>query len=411
MRKKRMRLRLICMTVLFLLTVSGCQKENDERTEITLIHGWGSADPDHVAMRQIYSDFELTHPEIKVNLISMPSANDVIRKVQEMLTVGEMPDVVFTAGAGEEVLYEFMVEKGYALDLAPYIEEDPDFKENISETALSKWRTEDGKIYTLSDVLLLSGYWYNEDLFEAAGIREIPRTWEDFITACRRIQRWSSGMNNDVTSIVLEEECLLYLTDAVLATSDPDTLTELSQGTIDLASSKLQPMLDVLRDISQSADLEQQFSYRDTLEVFNSGKSAMYVNGVWASTMIHDDLRVKYAAFPSNDGTGTSCISSCVGYLLGDTASQEKKDASVAFLKYMLSNSTQERILRETGQIVSNPKIDVASLSDNERLLQAVSCVQNAGHVIEVPENIWRADAKEQYLGFLQENLYNIDSE
>ena len=135
---KRIQLCLICMAVLFSMTLSACRKENEARTEITLIHGWGSADPDHVAMRQIYTDFELTHPEIKINLISMPSANDVIRKVQEMLTVGEMPDVVFTAGAGEEVLYEFMVDKGYALDLAPYIEEDPDFKENISENALSK---------------------------------------------------------------------------------------------------------------------------------------------------------------------------------------------------------------------------------------------------------------------------------
>ena len=131
----------------------------------------------------------------------------------------------------------------------------------------------------------------------------------------------------------------------------------------------------------------------------------MYVNGVWASTMISEDLQVSYMAFPSADGTGSACISSCVGYLLGNTEDEKKTEASAAFLKYMLSDDVQERILRETGQIVSSPRIDIAAISDNERLLQAVSCVQNAGHIIEVPENLWRSGPKEQFLRYLSEEL------
>ena len=404
--------RIISLVILLILvSLCGCGRRSLPVTEITLIHGWGSSDPDHVAMRNIYKDFERIHPEIRINLVSMPSADDVIRKVQDMLSVGETPDIIFTAGAGEELLYEFMVDKNFALDLTPYIQDDPDFMETISKAALSRWRTEEGKIYTLSDVLLMSGYWYNEDIFEAAGIREVPDTWDEFILACQRIDRWSAGTNRKTTPIVLDEACLLYLTDAYLADSDPKLLEDLSRGDADLSDERYRQMTDVFTKISASADLEAQFSYRDTLEMFNSAESAMYVNGVWACTMIHDQLNVRYAAFPSTDGSGVSCISSCVGYLLGNSADQEKKDASVEFLKYMLSDDTQTRILKETGQIVSSPRIDITSLSDNERLLQAVTCVQNAGHIIDVPENTWKSANRERYLESIHKIMYNIDTE
>ena len=45
---------LLLMTACLL---GGCSKESAEQTEITLIHGWGSMESEHVRMRQIYKDF------------------------------------------------------------------------------------------------------------------------------------------------------------------------------------------------------------------------------------------------------------------------------------------------------------------------------------------------------------------
>ena len=398
----------VCRAVtalLVMLFLSACTGKTEERTEITFIHGWGSSEPDHVVMRQIYADFEQTRPDIKLNLISMPSADDVISKVQDMLTVGEIPDVVFTAGAGEERLYSYMVEKGYALDLFPFLEEDAGFRACIPDAALSRWQEEDGSLYTVSDVLLMSGCWINEDIFERAGIEEVPQTWDEFIQVCRRIREWAMESGSGVTPIVLDEECLLYLADALMEDADGNALRMLAQGERTAENPEYRGMIRRLQQIGSYADMEKQFTYRDTLEMFNAGMSAMYVNGVWASTMIRGDLRVSYAAFPSEDKTGCACISSCVGYILGNTGDQKKNEAGVAFLRYMLSDEVQQRILMETGQIVSSPRIDIAAISDNERLLQAVSCVQSAGHIIEVPENLWRSDAKERFLRYLLGNL------
>ena len=114
----------ICLGLLLVFSIcllAGCRNHQNEPVEITMIHGWGSSEADHEAMRQIYMDFEKEHPEIRLNMISMPAATDVVSKMGDLLTVGQIPDIVFTAGDGRESIYSFMVEKGYAVNLIPYI--------------------------------------------------------------------------------------------------------------------------------------------------------------------------------------------------------------------------------------------------------------------------------------------------
>ena len=126
-------------------------------------------------MRQIYRDFEKENPDIGLNMISMPSSTDVIYKVGDLLVVGEILDIIFTAGDGKESIYEFMVKKGYALNLMPWIQEDDKLKGSISPVVLKYWVTQENELYTVSDVLLLSGgYWYNKDIFDQVGIKEPP---------------------------------------------------------------------------------------------------------------------------------------------------------------------------------------------------------------------------------------------
>lgn len=172
--------KVICLLAfLFLiLSATGCKEEKaEEQTEITLLHGWGTMESDHQVMRQIYQDFEKENPDIKLNMISMPSSQKAITKAREMLAVGKTPDMIFTGGEGKDNLYSFMVENGYALDLMPYLKDDPEMMESVSPVILSRWLTEEGELFTVSDVLLTTGYWYNKKIFSNAGITEIPSTW------------------------------------------------------------------------------------------------------------------------------------------------------------------------------------------------------------------------------------------
>lgn len=383
----------ILIVVCLCMGLAGCSNKRKEPVEITMIHGWGSTEADHIAMRQIYEDFEKEHPEIHLNLISMPSSSDVISKVGDLLTVGEIPDIVFTGGDGRESVYSFMVEKGYALDLYPYLERDKEFAQNVSPIVLEKWTDQEGRLYTVSDVLLMGGYWYNVDMFEKAGIGKTPGTWEEWFEACKKLR----AVKESIVPVILDANHIAYLMTAILANENMAELEQVKNSKIDVNTPAFNNMLRQLEKISEYAILAGNYNYRDTLASFNKEESAIYINGVWANSMIKEELNVAYAPFPSEDGRGIVNRSASVGYILGNTGDERRMEASVEFLKYMLSNEVARRIMDETGQVPSNPNVEITQESVGSRMHQAVECIKNAGQVIETPENFWDLSKKEEY--------------
>ena len=135
------------------MTFSACEKPGRDQVELTVIHGWGSTEDDHAAMQDIYESFQEENPDIRLHLMSMPTTDEVMRKVEDMMMVGKLPDVVFLGGEGRDSVYRYMVENNLALDLMPYVKEDEAFRENLAPANLAYWQTEDGSLYTVSDVL------------------------------------------------------------------------------------------------------------------------------------------------------------------------------------------------------------------------------------------------------------------
>lgn len=374
------------------ILLAGCGRKQTAQVEITVIHGWGSTEEDHVAMRNIYSAFEEKNPDIKLRLISMPTSSEMISKVEDMITVGEIPDVIFLGGKGRDSIYRFMVENGLALDLMPYVQEDEELKNSVSPVNLDYWTTDTGKLYTMSDVLLLSGgYWYNEDIFRQAQVTEIPRTFEEFGEACRKIELWAKREENGVEPLQIPAEGYLYFTDYFMATGDGSCKEAIERNEILIEERQMQETLKNLENIYvYSAVKAQAYSYRDEISMFNEGKLAMYINGIWAASTIEDDLNVRYALLPSGREAALSCESACLGYMVGNSREEARKEAAIRFLKYMMSSQVQERILREAGQMPANPNISLADYRDEmPRFCQAADTVLAADRKIEVPENLW----------------------
>ena len=110
---------------------------------------------------------------------------------------------------------------------------------------------------------------------------------------------------------------------------------------------KLDQPLMLLKDLYSFTIAENDYSYRDDTSSFNKGKSAMYINGSWdLSPMISEKIDAGYALLPFKKGITLSCESACLGYVLGNTEDEKKREATIDFEKYMLSKPVQERILR-----------------------------------------------------------------
>ena len=382
---------LLVLCLAFLLM--GCQKQTTEVTEITFIHGWGSTEADHETMRQIYRDFETENPDIKLNMISMPTSDEVVRKKEDMVMVGTLPDIVFLGGKGIDSIYQYMVDHNYVVDLMPYLQADPEFAESLAPANLEYWTTEDGKLYSVSDVLILGGgYWYNKDIFAQAGVTSIPQTWNEFEAACRKIEYWSERRFNYVQPMHLSAEGYLYFADQIMASME----TSILEDQIPLNANTIFKMLDTLQNVHEhSVGKSGNYTYRDETSLFNEGKLAIYVNGVWGAAMIDEDLDVEYALLPGG-GKTICCESAGAGYILGNTGDPKRQEASARFLKYMLSEDVQKRILLETQQVPANPNIDIADYEKKmPRFSRAVATAQQAETKIEIPEQLW-SDAQTQ---------------
>ncbi|MDE6201856.1 MAG: ABC transporter substrate-binding protein, partial [Lachnospiraceae bacterium] len=256
-------------------------------------------------------------------------------------------------------------------------------------------------LYTMSDVLLLSGgYWYNEDIFQQAEVTEIPRTFGEFEAACRKIESWAEREKNGVESLQIPAEGYLYFVDYIMATEEGSCKEAIEQNKILIEERQMQETLKKLQNIyAYSAVKAQAYSCRDEISMFNEGKLAMYINGIWAASAIEDDIHVSYALLPAGRGTSMSCESACLGYIIGNSREEAREEASIRFLKYMMSSQVQERILKETGQMPANPNISLIECQDEmPRFYQAAETVLSADRKIEVPENLWENSSKDVFI-------------
>lgn len=400
-RQKRKIVATILLLTLVLL-MSGCGQQPQEITEITFIHGWGSTEADHERMRQIYRDFEVENPDIRINLISMPTSEEVIRKTEDMIMVGMIPDLVFLGGRGVDSIYQYMVNNDCALDLMPYLLADQEFYNDLAPVNLEYWLTEDGALYSVSDVLILGGgYWYNKDIFKAAGITVLPKTWNEFESACDAIERWAEEENNGVHALQLSAEGYMYLADQILA----DHGTSILDRQVPVSAEELLPVFSILERIhNYSLGEDGNYTYRDETSQFNAGKLGIYFNGVWGSAMIAEELNVSYALFPA-ETTSICCESAGAGYVVGRTSNSAQQEASVRFVKYMMSQQVQERILLETQQMPANPNICIDDYSElMPRFAQAVVTAQQAEIKIEIPNQLW----SNQQMRTFTKNIFSV---
>lgn len=384
----------VLLTVMLLCACGAGEEPKTEKvkTEITVMNGWGSTERDHQAMQQIYLDFQKENPDVTLKLVSMPTSEEMIRKAEDRIMVGDIPDVIFCGDAGKESLYTFMVNEGLALDLMPYIEDDREFMENIAPANISYWKTPSGQLYTISDVVMLSGgYWYNEEIFEKAGVKELPRTWEEMEAVCRRISLWATREKKEVLPLNPTAEGYLYFIDQMMAKNKGRCSVAISQNKIALDEKEFQEIFLQLQKLHRyTGERGEDYSYRDETDLFNEGKLAMYVNGVWGAFMISDDIPASYALLPYDQGMKVACESTGLGFILGNTKEEERIQASIRFLKYMLDEEVQERILLETGQMSANPNIQIEEYaSQMPWFCRAAELVRHAEIKIEVPQNLW----------------------
>lgn len=397
------------MAAAALLGLSGCQEGQEEQpTELLLMNGWGGTGADHVAMRDIYKGFMEENPDIRLILDSSPDISITIDKGEEMLAVDRMPDVLSTNGYEDFIKYA--VGKGYALDLIPYLEKEEGLSECIPASVLES-QMEDGALYTVPDVVELSGYWYNKEIFRQAGIEKNPETWEEFWAMCQQLQNWSEQEQNQVVPVVMEAgQAAFAFTGARIAGEGREGLKMLEKKPENFQHPAIEAALkDLIRIYEYSGNMSTSLNENDALDAFNKGKAAMYFNGAWANVMISSKIPAGFSNYP--EGVCLETITS--GYVLSNTQGEKKTGAAIRFLKYILSEEVQRRILRETKQVPVNQNISYLDFKEELPLLiEAVETSKKAEIKVQSLRSAWGAeivDWMQEHIGSLLDGSVTVE--
>lgn len=110
-----------------------------------------------------------------------------------LLGAGDFPDITSVMYPGQESQF---VASGALLPVSDYIDEMPNFKDKIEkwglEGEIDGLRQADGKFYLLPGLRENPDVQYtvcpNDDLWEAAGITEDPKTWDEFAADLKKVK-------------------------------------------------------------------------------------------------------------------------------------------------------------------------------------------------------------------------------
>lgn len=385
MRKKRM-----VIFILFCFLLTACSTvSKDESVSISFMHGWGGSSFDHVGMRELFAEFEALNPDVHIVYDTSPDLGIVMEKAADMLAVDKAPSIISTNGNVQYV--SNARKKGVALNLMPYLQEDETFASDISPHILQALQEPSGEIYTLPDAVEYIGYWYNASLFRQAGITDtgtpngkvvLPRTWEEFWNACDALAEISP--QTGAVPLQLQVSQMGFFLGARLAAVSADALNYMQKDSpvchredAELAVSELVNALSYDVRCGTALDIRQNFF---------DGKSAIYIDGVWANTEFTETTtkqEIRYAAFPGLCGETIAYANPATGYVISSDGSQKQIDASIRFLKYMLSEDVQKQIVIKTHQAPSNPKISEPWIHEQVPILaEAMQVCQEADQQI-----------------------------
>jgi len=336
-------LRFVAAILLLALLLSGCGgrgKPGDEHVTLTLFT-WTR--PEELAVNQdLCSQFEASHPNIRVEIQNEPG-DRAMEKLQQMAAAGNAPDVMSIHGA----YFIPMAARGSLLDLDPLISDDTSFDLGDFYPALvDLCRYEDG-LYSLPRYTSVYVLFYNQDLFDAAGI-SYPRTgWtrEDYLAAAKKITKDDPDPEKRRFGAVIDFwGARIY---PWIWSNDGRILSEDEKRCL-LDEPEAQEALQFLVDLRHKWGVcppTTMADRRQNIAMFTSGKIGMFQTGAWDIQTMREAKALRWNIAPLPKKKHHATLLGMENYAIA--ANTEHPQEAWELFKFLLGPQAQETMARE----------------------------------------------------------------
>lgn len=316
----------------------------------------------------------------------------------KLLNATDQLPAVFTDVGVLPDFYRLLVDNDRLVNIVPYLQADEEWAGKFPQHVIDACTEDDGGMYMIPITTpeYLSGVFYNEKIFEEAGIDHFPATWEEFFTACDAIKARGYiplGLHTTGTAWTT----MLFATAWMGASQEGRSFMKLQYPD----NYDVPVVHDMLATVSrlfeygseESIDGDFDDAYRD----FVDGKVAMFPNGQWMIAGLYDENlvspetvdQIHFALFPGNTAVGSVQAS---GWAIAKQYPQEVIDGAIEFVK--LRTFVEQKYLQDGMEHIQKQPLLLefyTVIADTETVIPNYqikwnSIVQNEVLLVDLPQ-------------------------
>ncbi|WP_285141980.1 extracellular solute-binding protein [Lactococcus petauri] len=273
-------------------------------------------------------------------------------------------------------------------------------EENFFESNLATTKF-DGKTYAVPWVNDVRALYYRTDTLESVGIKKAPETWEEFMTAAKKLTERGEG--NYGLSIDANEQSFGFMMgrqagselikDGKALFNQPEFIQGVSYIN-DFIQKGYAPAQPIATDITQTFGGEEP-------------KTPMFISGPWMVSLLNEagnNIKGNYATavLPKGPANNDSVVG---GNNLAIANWSNQKDESAEFLEYMSNSETQlEWYKLVNGLPTSKKALEDEAISGDELMKPFVEQLEHAQPMPMVPQY---EQIAQSFLAFQQELWVN----
>ncbi len=319
--------------------------EVSECAETKTIEFWhiNTAEDRKAVVQQAVDAFEKDNPCVKVNQTILE--NEAFKaKMTTVMQSDDPPDVFTSWGGG--VMNEYAT-AGLLRDITTDIKQDG-LADTFGAGPLAVYSYE-GKQYGVPMDQGMVGFWYNQELFDQAGIEAPPTTWTELLDDVKKLKE--AG----ITPIALGEKdkwpghfWWVYLAIRMGGKEAFDAAYSRQGSFADEPFVQAGEKLQELIALEPFQDGYLGLTYNDQARAVGNGEAAMELMGQWAPGVEKDESADKqgigdklgWFPFPMVEG-GKGAPADALGGGNGWLVGRDAPDEAVTFLKYLSSKEFQ----------------------------------------------------------------------
>jgi raffinose/stachyose/melibiose transport system substrate-binding protein len=329
-------------------------------------------------------------PNVTLEVQKLPD-EQYYTTVKTKLSAGEGPDIflVFPKLANMGAIE--VAKAGYAADLSGL-----SFWDNVSQAAKNDMSYEE-KPYAVAKGMDILGTYYNKDLFEQAGITELPKDWPSFLAAADKLK--AAG----ITPIVMGDKDpwviqfgMYQLAANTVYPSDAEFDTKLQSGETALTDEKWVNTVNQYKELYDKgyvATGSLGMASSQAVQQFVDGKAAMIFTGTWDLPGVTASGAAQFErgffSLPGNEAGQPvyASASTAAGYALN--AASPNLEVGKQIFEYLFDGQSP---LFEAW-VASNPSISVFNGVEltNDIFKDVLTDIQTTGNAFYFSNQMWPA--------------------